>query len=88
VIVRILGDRIYEVPDSDLPEIEKLDATLDETMKSGDEASFSAALAELITKIREACAPLADDDERKSDLVVPHEGATLQEVRDILDAGV
>lgn len=88
MIVRILGDRLYEVPDSELPEIEKLDQAMDSAMKSGDEATFSSALTELVTKIKGACSPLADDDERKSDLVVPHEGSTLQEVRDMLDAEV
>jgi hypothetical protein len=88
MIVRILGDRLYEVPDDELPAIEKLDTEMDGAMKSGDETAFSAALAELIAKIRGACSPLADDDERKSDLVVPHDGSTLQEVRDMLDAEV
>ncbi|MFZ0668406.1 MAG: hypothetical protein WAM97_21835 [Acidimicrobiales bacterium] len=88
MIVRILGDRLYEVPESDLPEIEKLDSALDDALNSGDEEAFAEALAEIIAGVRDACAPLADDDERKSDLVVPHEGSTLQEVRDMLDAGV
>jgi hypothetical protein len=88
MIIRILSDRLYEVPDADLPEINKLDLDMDAALKSGDEAAFSAALAELITKIRGCCEPLPYDEERPSDLVVPPEGATLQEVRDILDAGV
>jgi hypothetical protein len=88
VIVRILGDRLYQVPEGDLPAIESLDADLGTAMAGGDEATFSAALDALIKKIRGACEPLADDDDRKSDLVVPHEGASLQEVRDMLDAGV
>jgi hypothetical protein len=88
MIVRILGDRLYDVPDTDLPDIESLDTKLDTALKAGDEAAFSSALSALIEKIRGCCAPLADDDERKSDLVVPHDGSTLQEVRDMLDAGV
>jgi hypothetical protein len=88
MIVRILGDRQYEVPEGDLTEIEKLDSQLDAALNSGDEEAFAQALAEIIAEVRDTCAPLADDDERKSDLVVPHEGSTLQEVRDMLDAGV
>lgn len=88
MIVRILGDRLYEVPESDLAEIEELDTTLTAAMNSGDEAAFSTALDQLVAKVRSACTPLGDDDDRKSDLVVPHEGTSLQEVRDILDAGV
>jgi hypothetical protein len=88
VIVRILGDRLYEVPETDLSEIEELDAKLTTALNAGDEATFSDALSQLINKVREACAPLGDDDDRKSDLVVPHDGSSLQEVRDMLDAGV
>ena len=88
MIVRVLGDHLYEVSEKDLPEIEKLDGELDAALNAGDEEAFSAALSALISKVRSACAPLPDDDSQQSDLVVPHEGATLQEVRDILDAGV
>jgi molybdopterin converting factor small subunit len=88
MIVRILGDRLYDVSDRDLPGIERLDTDMDTALKAGDEPAFSAALAELIAKVRSTASALADDDDRKSDLVIPPEGATLQEVRDILDAGV
>jgi hypothetical protein len=88
MIVRILGDRLYDVEEPDLARIEALDSVMDAALKSGDEAAFSAALSEMIDKVRSGSEPLPDDDDRTSDLVVPHEGATLQEVRDMLDAGV
>ncbi len=88
MIVRILGDRLYEVGDDDLPEIERLDSDLDAALKAGDEKTFSTTLSNLISKVRGGASALPDDDDRKSDLVLPPEGATLQEVRDILDAGV
>jgi hypothetical protein len=88
MIVRILGDRLYEVGNDALAEIERLDSDLDTALKAGDEEAFSATLSDLITKVRSDAKALADDDDRKSDLVLPPEGATLQEVRDILDAGV
>jgi hypothetical protein len=88
MIVRILGDRLYEVSDRDLPGIESLDTDMDTALTAGDERAFSTALAELISKVRSTSTALADDDHRKSDLVIPPEGASLQEVRDILDAGV
>ena len=88
MIVRILGDRLYDVEQPDLAGIDKLDSTMDAALKSGDEEAFSAALSEMIDKVRSSAKALPDDDDRTSDLVVPHEGATLQEVRDMLDAGV
>lgn len=88
MIVRILGDRLYELKQPDLAGIEALDSAMDAALKEGDEESFSTALSELISKVRSDSLALPDDDDRTSDLVVPHEGATLQEVRDMLDAGV
>jgi hypothetical protein len=88
MIVRILGDRLYEVEQDDLAAIDALDSSMDTALKAGDEASFSTALSDLIDKVRSSSKALPDDDDSKSDLVVPHEGASLQEVRDMLDAGV
>ncbi len=88
MIVRILGDRLYEVDQADLEGIEALDSALDKALVEGDEESFSKTLAELIDKVRSNSNALPDDDDRTSDLVVPPEGASLQEVRDMLDAGV
>jgi hypothetical protein len=88
MIVRILGDRLYEVDEAELPAIEGLDSEMDAALSSGDEQAFSAALSKLISKVRSNANALPDDDDRRSDLVLPPEGATLQEVRDMLDAGV
>lgn len=88
MIIRILGDRQYQVPEKDLAEIERLDQAMTSALDTGDDAAFSAALTDLIAKVRSSCDPLPDDDGRTSDMVVPHEGASLQEVRDMLDAGV
>ena len=88
MIVRILGDARYDIPDADAPAIEQLDAVLDDALQRGDEAAFDAALADLIGQVRHDGTVLGDDDLRPSERVVPHEGSSLQEVRDVLDAGV
>ena len=48
MIVRILGEGRYDVPDADLPAIEQLDAQLVDAMDRGDEAAFAGTLADLI----------------------------------------
>jgi hypothetical protein len=84
VIVRILGEGRYDVPEADLPAIEQLDATLVDAMDRGDEAAFSGALADLIGQVRHTGTLLPADDLQTSELAVPHEGSTLDEVRALL----
>jgi hypothetical protein len=84
VIVRILGEGRYDVPDADLPAIEQLDAQLVDAMDRGDEAAFTGTLADLIGQVRHTGKLVAPDDLRTSSLVVPHDGSTLDEVRSLL----
>jgi len=87
VIVRILGEGRYDVPEADLPAIEQLDDELVDALERGDENEFNGALIDLIGQVRHAGTLLPSDDLRTSDLVVPHEGATLAEVRTLLAEG-
>jgi len=84
MIVRILGEGRYDVPDADLPAIEQLDDVMVDAMARGDDGAFAAALADLITQVRHDGTLLAPDDVRTSELVVPHEGSTIEEVRALL----
>jgi len=87
MIVRILGEGRYDVPEADLPAIEQLDAQLVDALERSDEAAFSGSLADLIGQVRHTGALIAADDVRTSELAVPHEGSTLAEVRDLLAQG-
>ena len=87
MIVRILGEGSYDVPEADLPAVEQLDAALMDALDRGDEATFSGALADLIGLVRHTGTPVPPDDLRTSELAVPHPGSTLSEVRDLLAEG-
>lgn len=84
MIVRILGEGRYEVPEADLPAIEQLDEQLVDAMERGDEAAFSSSLADLIGEVRHTGNLVPADDLRTSELAVPHEGSTLSEVTKLL----
>ncbi len=84
MIVRILGEGRYDVPDADMPAIEQLDAQLVDALERGDEAEFAGTLQDLIGEVRHSGAHIAPDDLRPSSQVVPHEGSTLAEVRALL----
>ncbi|HVA02941.1 MAG TPA: hypothetical protein VMU64_04260 [Acidimicrobiales bacterium] len=84
MIVRILGEGRYDVPDADLPAIEQLDAQLVDALDRGDDIEFATSLSDLIAQVRHTGTLLAPDDVRTSSRVVPHEGATLEEVSSLL----
>jgi PspA-Associated protein len=87
VIVRVLGEGRYEVPDRALPAVEQLDEKLMAAIDSGDEADFTVALADLIREVRRSGKLLPADDLRTSTLAVPHEGSSLAEVKELLAEG-
>jgi PspA-Associated protein len=87
MIVRILGEGRYDVPDADLPAIEQLDAQLNDALERGDDTEFKSTLADLIGEVRHSGTLVAPDDLRTSSLAVPHEGSTLAEVRALLAEG-
>jgi len=84
VIVRILGEGQYSVPDGERSALEVLDSTVADAVESGDADAFAPALAALTAAVRRLGTPLADDDFAPSDLVIPFPDATLEETRGLL----
>lgn len=84
MIIRILGDGLYEVPEADLPAIEEIDEVLADAIERDDAAAFTGALADLVGQVRHSGTRLAHEDVRTSAMVVPHEGSTLEEVQALL----
>jgi hypothetical protein len=84
VIVRILGEGHYDVPEADMPAVEQLDAELTDALDRNDEAAFESSLADLVGQIHHTGTLLPSDDLQPSELVVPHPGSTLSEVRALL----
>jgi hypothetical protein len=84
MIVRILGEGQYSVPEAERATLAALDGALADAVDSGDETTFGTALAALTAGVRRLGEPLADDDFSPSDLVVPFSDATLAEVKGLL----
>jgi hypothetical protein len=84
MIVRILGEGRYDVPDSQSEALDALDDDLDAALGAGDESRFTAALDALIDKVRSGGNRISPDDLQPSSRVVPHAGSTLDEVRELL----
>jgi hypothetical protein len=84
VIVRILGEGQFEVPDSAAAELNNLDTALEAAVDRNDEAAFGPALAALLAKIKAVGTPTQPDDLRPSELIIPPPDATMADVRRLL----
>ncbi len=84
MIVRILGEGQLQVDDSASAELNSLDAALERTVNSGDEAAFRSALVALLDRVRALGTPLAAETLEPSDSILPRADADLDEVRSML----
>ena len=84
MIVRILGEGQYDVPDAELDRLNELDAAVEAEIDAGNEEAFAARLADLLDGVRQIGAPLANDSLDDSDLILPPADASLEEVREML----
>jgi hypothetical protein len=84
MIVRILGEGQLELPDAAAEELNRLDAALESAVEQNDEAAFRPALAALLAKVRQVGSPADPDDLRPSELIIPRQDASMDEVRKLL----
>ncbi|KJY47526.1 MULTISPECIES: hypothetical protein [unclassified Streptomyces] len=84
MIVRIMGEGQVKVADSHFTELNKLDDDLLAEMESGDEQGFRRTLCALLEAVRRLGEPLPDDALEPSELILPAEDASLDEVKEML----
>jgi hypothetical protein len=84
VIVRILGGGQFRVDDAAAAELNQLDADLESAVERGDQPAFTAALTRLLAQVRTQGSPLPPDILESSDLILPHEDSSMDEVRRLL----
>ncbi|WP_238783202.1 PspA-associated protein PspAA [Streptomyces monomycini] len=84
MIVRIMGEGQVKLDDAHFVELNKLDDELLDEMESGDEDGFRRTLSALLDAVRRLGTPLPDDSLEPSELILPSEDATLDEVKQML----
>jgi len=84
MIVRILGEGQFEVPEADCDQLHELEKSLNAAVDGDDEAAFAKSLAGVIAEVRRVGLPLPPDSFTSSDLVVPFDDATLIETKALL----
>ena len=84
MIVRILGEGQFRVPDSAAAALNVIDERLEAAVAAGDGAAFATELATLVEAVRSHGSAVGDDEVVPSDAVVPDPDTTLDEARNLL----
>ncbi|MGI8623276.1 MAG: PspA-associated protein PspAA [Solirubrobacteraceae bacterium] len=83
MIIRIMGEGQFSVPDADVDGLQRYDERLEAAL-DGDEATFREALSVLLDRVREVGTCLPDEELDASDAILPPSDATVAEVRALL----
>ena len=81
MIVRIMEEGQFRLPDDRLDELNELDNRVAAAVSGGDAAGFAAAFQALLRFVRTTGTPVAGDELVTSDHVLPHAETTLEDAR-------
>ena len=84
MIVRILGEGQFSVDDAATAELNQFDTDLETAVNRNDEAAFADALTRMLAQVRAHGSPLPPDTLEPSDLILPNEDSSMDEVRKML----
>lgn len=84
MIVRILGEGQFDVPDEALDALNDLDDELIAAVEAGDTDRFTSTLGALLADVRSHAAPHPLDTLDQSDLVLPGPDSSMEQVRELL----
>jgi hypothetical protein len=84
MIVRIMGEGQLSVDPAAAEELNSLDSQVSAALDQDDQAAFTTAFCALLARIRELGEPLAADSLEPSDLILPAEDATMDDIRKLL----
>jgi hypothetical protein len=84
MIIRIMGEGQYDVPDEAADPLNALDEQVETAVESGDDDAFAAALVQLLELVRSQGTAIADNALVESDGAVPPADATVAEVAEML----
>jgi hypothetical protein len=84
MIVRILGEGQLSVDSSASEELNTLDSQVSAALDHDDQAAFTTAFCALLARIRELGQPVAADSLEPSDLILPAEDASMDDIRKLL----
>ncbi|MGY4721332.1 PspA-associated protein PspAA [Naumannella cuiyingiana] len=84
MIIRIVGEGQFELPDDAVATLDPFDDQVEAAVKAEDPEALGQALQALHAAVIDAGTPLADDALVDSDLILPAADASLAEVHELL----
>jgi hypothetical protein len=83
MIIRILGEGQFRIDDATAADLQTLDASVESAVERSDQGALTAALGALLARARQGT-PLPPDSLEPSDVIIPYEDATVDDVRKLL----
>ena len=83
MIIRILGEGQFRVDAAAAADLQSLDAGVEAAVERSDQGALTVALGALLARARQGT-PLPPDSLEPSDVIIPYEDATIDEVRKLL----
>ena len=87
MIVRILGEGQYRIPDEVAVQLEELDERLDAAVEANDDTAFKAALGASVELVRADGTPVPADSIETAEIILPSSDADVAEVLQLLAEG-
>lgn len=87
MIVRILDDGQYDVPDAELAALDDLDTALLEAVEAGDDTRFDDVIGDMVAKIHGAGRRLPAEQLSPSEIIVPGVHTTRSRVAELFERG-
>jgi hypothetical protein len=83
MIVRIMGEGQYRLPDDKLDQLNAVDSDLEKAVSAADEEAFRTAFGALLAFVRSGDR-VPDDELHDSDAILPPGDSTLAEMRELI----
>ncbi|CAI9399776.1 PspA-associated protein PspAA [Aestuariimicrobium sp. T2.26MG-19.2B] len=85
MIIRIMGEGQYTVPEESFPALNEQDDLIEQAMAASDQEALTSAVERLLTIVREQGVEVPDDVLTDSELILPEASVRLEEMRAWLD---
>ncbi|MEA2397716.1 MAG: hypothetical protein QOK25_1272 [Thermoleophilaceae bacterium] len=81
MIVRVLGERQYEVPEDLIAKLNELDNAAVAAVEGGDESGFHDLFRQMLEMVENGGSPLPDEELVESQVIIPPRDISFEEAK-------